>query len=158
MSHIVLTDKVDPRHMDQRIPDWFKRKLHQEDPILYITWNKIRERWVLNQCVQHCPDAPTNWHCHRCRLDPFWMCQEEDGSYMEISDRIIEKARAMNIDRRFGGVEGLIKAMDENDRKKEEQHRKDVKSHIEGHKKDEKRNLQRAIDLMERHDWMRPNK
>jgi hypothetical protein len=152
---VILTD---PRHLDSSVPDWFKRKLYQQDPRLYITWNKIKERWVINECIQHSATAPHHWHHQLCRLNPFFMCQEEDGSYMELGERIFDKIRECDVLRKYGSVENMVKVMEENDRKKDEQKKKDVHEHIQDRKKDEKRNLQRAVDLMERHDWMRPHK
>lgn len=144
---------ITPYAVDCTPPDSFVEKLKAFDPKLYINWNSRKHRWVINECTEHSISAPTGWHCRLCRLNPFFLVQEEDGSYLELGDRVIEILRGMNVQRKYGSEENMLKAMDEIDRKKMADFKKDLHDAIKHRKKDNKRQLEQAITLIDRHDF-----
>jgi hypothetical protein len=103
--------------------------------------------------MEHAIESPDRGHSHLCRRSYVWMVQAEDGSYRPLESSVIEELKGMDIYKKYGGPEGVIKAMKEIDRTNEEKERKAVREHIENQKRDNKRQLEQAITLIDRHDF-----
>ena len=142
---------------EQRTPsEDFVETLRDLDPRLIVTWNRLKHRWVVEECMQHAIEAPSDGHCHLCRRSYVWLVQDPEGGPMPLGSRVIEELRGMDIYKKFDGPEGIVKAMDEIDRKNQEAEKKQVREHIQGRKKDNKRQLEQAITLIDRHDFFGP--
>src|ERR1043165_5149069 len=131
---------------DQRTPgEDFVGQLRAFDPRLIVTWNRRKNRWLIEECMQHAIEAPIEGHCHLCRRSYVWLVQDPDGGYMPLCSRIIEELKGMDVCRKFGSPEGVVKAMDKIDRKNQAAEKKHVREHIQNQKRDNKRQLEQAI-------------
>lgn len=139
------------------VPQWFKDKLRQFDSKLLVMWNKRKERWVIEECMEHLSGQTE--HTHLCRRDPFFLLANPDGSAIDLEDSRIftHWLLKFNIEKRFGGAEGLVAKMNEIDAANEEKERRDARRAIEDAKKDNKKQLEEAITLIDRHDIWRPH-
>lgn len=148
---------ITPYAVDRTPPEHFKDRLRAYDSRLYVQWNSRKERWVVCECIEHSPMAPSGWHHHLCRLSPFFLCQDEGGGYMPLDSAIFDRLNSMDVLRKYGSVENMVKAMDEIDRKAEEAGRKAVREGIQERKRENKDQLEKAVALMDRHDIWRVN-
>jgi hypothetical protein len=148
-----MIELIGDQNPEIRPSERFIEKLKDFDPKLYVVWNFRKHRWVIEECIEHSVCAPTGWHSHLCRRSHVWLVREPDDSYLELCDRVIDELKGMNVQRKYGSMENMIKAMDEIDRKNDEQFRKDLREGIQERKKDNKRQLEHAITLIDRHDF-----
>ena len=83
-------------------PD-FIRRLREFDPDLTVFWHKPKQRWIIEQCIEHL--APTAEHAHVCRRVYVLLVQGDNREYLGLdhADRIFEKLRL--IDTRRQGYE-----------------------------------------------------
>ncbi len=130
----------------------FLESLYSFDPRLIVTWNRRKHRWVIEECMEHAIESPHRGHSHLCRRSYVWMVQDEDGSYRPLESSVIEALKGMDIQKKYGGAEGIVKRMQEIDKQNEEQERKAIREHIQNQKRDNRRQINELVTLIERHN------
>jgi hypothetical protein len=132
-----------------------------------VSWNPRRERHQIEQCVGPCfgkrkIGSDIFDHDHTCNRIFVWLCESEDKSAMPLGDRVIEKLQSMDTMRKYGsGPEALERYKKESAAAEAERNAKiarDTKEVARLNRLDNKRLFSRAVDLIRRHDVLRPNK
>lgn len=67
---------------------------------LHVEWNHRRERWVVEQCIEH--HAPTKKHSHLCRRIYVWLVQGDGNEFMPLGDRVVEHLQSIETSRKYG--------------------------------------------------------
>jgi hypothetical protein len=150
-------------------PSWFLRKMQETfAKDMLITWHKKKQRWVIEQCIEHHPGAlfvnGVQEHSHLCRRIYVWLVRHENNgdAYMPLSERVIERLHEMETYRKYGtGPNALAKfraesaAFDREQEKKKRENAHEIFRYLKRHHRVVRNKLKL---LMERHDWLRPNK
>lgn len=138
---------------EQREPsESFVESLYALDPRLIVTWNRRKHRWVIEECMEHAIESPHRGHSHLCRRSYVWLVQGEDGSYRPLESSVIEAIKGMDVYKKFGGPEGIIRRMEEIDADNDAQQRKDIRDEIQARKRDNRRQINEVVTLIERHN------
>jgi hypothetical protein len=133
-------------------PESFVEQLSSLDARLIVTWNRRKHRWVIEECMEHAIESPSGGHSHLCRRSYVWMVQGEDGSYRPLESSVIEAVKGMDINKKFGGAEGIIRRMEEIEAENDAQQRKDIRDEIQARKRDNRRQINEVVTLIERHN------
>jgi hypothetical protein len=133
-------------------PESFVGQLYSLDPRLIVTWNRRKHRWVIEECMEHIIEAPTLGHSHLCRRSYVWMVQGEDGSYRPLESSVIEELKGMDVYKKYGGPDGVIRRMQEIDAENQDKQRKDIREEIQARKRDNRRQINEVVTLVERHN------
>lgn len=165
-----LGSLIVPQHVveDQQPPEAFVRKLQRTfGPDMHVEWNPRKQRWVIEQCVQHHgSDLPNEHgivpHTQLCRKVYAWLVRDEsDDSFMSLCDRVIEKLHEKETYRQFGTGEAALarwrqhsKEFDDAQAAKQRAMIHDVIRHS---RKDNRTIVNKFVEMFRRHD-MRPNK
>lgn len=144
-----------------RTPDpSFVARLKAFDSDLTASWNKLKNRWTIYQCIEHHPLSGE--HSHLCRRTYVWLCQDEEGTMIPLGDYVMNRLAEMRrnssqwgegevalqrFKRHVANVEAEMKA-------KRERDMADISNH---NRKFNKRQLEQVRHLMQQHD-MRPNR
>lgn len=138
------------------IPESFIRSLRGYDPKLHVQWNPKRRRFTILVCTQHL--APTEMHTHICRSEYVFLCQTDDGELLPLSDAVIDEIRRRDVSRAgYGPTDARRFCADAefaritNDEEIARQQRQIMTDNT----RDNKRQLRKAYDLIQRHDMHR---
>jgi hypothetical protein len=137
------------------VPDSFSQSLRQYDPTLLVTWNARRKRFVVEQCVEHLNPASATEHSHLCRRIYVVMAQdEEDQTMIPLGEKVMEMIRARDVTKLGFGPEDTAKFIKKaTDEIVEHTAKVDKKCAeiVRDCRKDNKRQLRKAIHLMQQH-------
>ena len=138
---------------EQRTPnESFVASLHALDPRLIVTWNRRKHRWLIEECMQHAIESPSDGHSYLCRRSYVWLVQAEDGSYRPLESSVIEELKGMDVQKKYGGPDGIIRRMNEITAENDAKERKHVRDRIQDGNKDNKRQREELITLIDRHN------
>ncbi len=98
MNRIVIVGESTPSE-----PVEFKARLRRFDASLTVSWNRLRRRWVIEQCVEHL--SPTREHTHICRRVYVWLVQGDAGEMLPLGEHVFAKLAAMDTWRQGYGPE-----------------------------------------------------
>ena len=156
MSEIIVKDGP------KTAPESFLKCLKAFDPSLYVEYNPIRHRWVIEQCIEHF--APTAQHSHVCRRIYVWLLEDPEGNYLGLEhvDRIFEELARRDTTRAGyePGPEGLKKFIADADYAlKRDQEKRDaqMKELPRLCRKDNWLSMSRLKLMLQKHS-LRPNK
>ena len=127
------------------VPSWFLSRLKDADPQLVVYFNPFKQRWMIDRQLPG--KVNTN----------VMVVQAENGDFMELSDNTIDRLLSMDSWKKHGSYEAF--------------HRHNVQLEVEAKAKidaeirenyrlaalDDKIQLHRAYDLIQRHDTARVN-
>jgi hypothetical protein len=141
-------------------PESFVQRLLSFDKDLYVTWNKNKNRWVIEQCIEH--HSGRREHDHTCKRIYVWLVQDSEGDMMPLCDRVFDKLGEMRkFTDQFGdgpkSIERFLKFTEECQAKLDSTRDRKMREMARDNSKDNKRQLGLVRDLMMRHD-MRPNR
>lgn len=108
LSRVVLTDAQGNVDLSAApsIPDLFLKSLQAFDKDLFVMWSPTRERYLVHQCVEHCPNGEkiNCGHTQLCRSIYVVICQDKDGVMVPLNERVITTLREMRTEsEKFGG-------------------------------------------------------
>src|SRR6266404_5611701 len=92
-----------------RTPDpAFVARLRDFDKDLIVFWNKLKKRWVVEQCFRH---AGGSEHSHLCQRKYVWLVQDADGDMMPLCDKVFDELRLQrhNSETFGSGPESLVR-------------------------------------------------
>lgn len=150
--------------LSQEAPEDFKRKLFELDPDLQVSWNKMKQRWIICICTHHSATAPCHQHDNCCAMSYVWMVQDEDGDMIPLGnyDWIMNKLKSIDTRRQYGdgpkAKAAYLDVLAKRDQDADAAEAKAIRDRIADTKADHRKQLNEAVMLMERHDWMRPNR
>lgn len=136
------------------IPSDFAEKLRLYNPQLHIEWSEKKKRFLITQCDQHL--SATNEHTHICRRSYVWLVRDEEdnNAFMPLGDHVIEKLKSFDLRVQGYGPEDHARwcadRAAEDKANREEIERKQKESVVNA-RKDNRRQLLRAIHLMQKH-------
>jgi hypothetical protein len=150
-------DLILPRNIDRLVPDWFSTRLKDTDPNLIVYFNEHRGRWIVDRCTRdgvmssigHTHDAT----CPRTNV----IVVHDEGKYMPLCDAVIDQIRAMDTWSTDGSLEkykARNAAMEAEYQVKTDTEQRNL--YIDAGL-DNKRQLNHALDLISRHDVLRPH-
>jgi len=138
------------------VPDWIARQLRDTDPNLIVYFNEHRDRWIIDRCTRDGEMKSTpHTHTSACPKTNV-MILEDEGAYMPLCDEAINKIRSMDT-WKFRSYENYHRdnanraAADAEDRKRK------IKESYREASLDNKRQLNEAYTLVQRHDTARIN-
>ena len=130
------------------------RGLRDIDAGLVIYWNRFKNRFVIDRCIN--PDPHT--HDARCERANVLMVEDEEHGYMTPNDRVLDKIKAMDAWKNYGTLENQRRAREKAKAEHDAKVREDVRENYRLAMIDDKRQISQALDLIQRHDVLRPNK
>jgi hypothetical protein len=140
------------------VPDWFSTRLKDTDPNLIVYFNEIKQRWIIDRCSRD-GVMSSNAHTHdsTCPRTNVIVVNDE-GEYMPLCDEVIDKIRSMDA----WSNDGSLEAYKARNAKMEADYKLKTDTaqrnlYIEAGL-DNKRQLNQALDLIQRHDVLRPHK
>jgi hypothetical protein len=148
-----------PANTERIVPDWFVARLRDTDPNLIVYFNHRKQRWIIDRCYRD-GEFKTIPHTHdpSCPRTNVMVVRDENDGYMPLCDAVIDQLRAKDAWTMHGSLENY-KAFN---RAKEDATQaaidKAVKDLYDDAGKDDKRQLTRAFDLIQRHDVDRPHR
>jgi hypothetical protein len=146
-----------------RTPDAdFVQRLREFDNDLTVFWNPRRERWCIEQCIEHDSFNADGTHSNLCRRIHVKLVQDADKEMMPLCQRVIDGlAEDRKFTEQFGeGPQSLerfhkyVADLEAEDKAKRERKRQEI---MRDNAKDHKRQLEAVRHLMQQHD-MRPNR
>lgn len=132
----------------------FKARLKAFDPLLCVSWNRLRRRFVIEQCIAH--HAPTSEHSHLCERIYVLLVESPEGTMLGLGDHVFTELRARDV-RNAGytedarGRENFLRDAAnacERSQRKIEADQADAVRHCS---RSNRRQLSRAIHLMQQH-------
>lgn len=73
------------------VSDAFRQMLRGYDPDLLVSWNSLKRRFVIEQCVRHY--AATSEHTHVCQRLYVLMAQDEAGVMVPLGEKVMDMIR-----------------------------------------------------------------
>jgi hypothetical protein len=151
-------DLILPRNVVRLVPDWFLTRLKDTDPNLIVYFNELKNRWIIDRCTRdgvmasaaHTHDAT----CPRTNV----IVVNDEGKYMPLCDAVIDTIRAMDTwstDRSLEKYKARNAAMEAAEKAKTDTAMRNL--YVDAGL-DNKRQLNHALDLIARHDVLRPHK
>lgn len=141
-----------------KIPPGFAGRLERLDPSLLLFWNPRKRKWVVEQCVHHY--APTAAHSHLCERIYVWMVQSEQGDPMPLGDHVLDKLRAIDLQRQGfgpGDREKFIRGLNAEQLELERKRDAEIADIMRHNSRLNRAQLAQAWTLIQRHD-LRPNR
>lgn len=127
------------------VPEWFKTRLKDTDPQLVVYFNPFKRRWIIDRRTE---DGQTT---------NVMVCESDTGEPLELSDNIIDRLRSMDAWKKHGTYEAFhrhninLAAADKEKREAE------IRESYHHAALDDKSQLHKAFDLIQRHDVHRVN-
>lgn len=125
-------------------PAWFLKLLRDTDPQLTCYWNPFKTCWVIDRKTE---DGQTT---------NVLVCKADNGDPLPLNENIIDRVRSMDAWKKFGSYEAFhqhnINLAAEDARKRDAE----IKENYRLAALDDKAQLHKAFDLIQRHD-MRVN-
>jgi hypothetical protein len=148
-------------------PAFVKRLQSAFDRDLHVTWHVKKQRFVIEQCVEHHSGQALNSdgvlvHDHTCRRIYVWLVQGEQEDYMPLGDSVIAHLQEMETYRRYGtGPAALERFRQESasfDREQERKRKEEAHSVFQYLKRHNRIVRNKLKLMMQKHDWTRVNK
>lgn len=145
----------------------FLRTLQSYEPSLLITWHAKRRRFMVEQCTEHYDGYGKNEaghpkHERLCRRVYVCMVEDEDGGMAPLGPHVIEKLKSIDTAKKYGtGPDALARFLADSDAQQAEltaENERKQNEAIQYSRKHNKNWFQKAWNLIERHDVLRPNK
>lgn len=140
----------------------FIQRLLSFDKDLTVGWNKLKNRWVIEQCIEHHGGYGSR-HSYLCRRAYVWLVQDEDGDMMPLCERVMSKLREMRAySESFGGqtergLRNFKQYTDSVETELRAERERKMHAVMQEAARDGKRQLEQVRHLMQQHD-MRPNR
>lgn len=130
------------------VPNWFQKRLTELDHGLICYWNPLRRFYVIDRCVLSNEDT---FHVHSPA------CPKTNvTTFPRISEAVIDDLKRMDAWSKFGSVEAMQRNRAEMEQEFKEKNERDQREVHEFAARDNKRQLQQAFDLIQRHDLSTP--
>lgn len=144
-----------PESMDApTIPEYFLRGLKDIDSGLVIYWNRFRNRFVVDRCTR----AEPHTHGVSCERANVLIVEDDEKQFMMPCQWTLDKIKAMDAWTNYGTLENQRLARENAKADWDAKQKEKTKEEYRDAMLDDKRQLLRAIDLIQRHDVARPNK
>jgi hypothetical protein len=131
------------------VPKWFQKRLTELDHGLLCYWNPLRRVFVIDRCVLSNEDT---FHVHSPA------CPKTNvTTFPQVAESVIDDLKRMDAWSKFKDVEAFRQNTKDMESAYQEKSNREQREIHEGAAKDNKRQLQQAFDLIQRHD-MRPNR
>jgi hypothetical protein len=136
------------------IPEGFRRRLHEQDRTLLVSWHEKRHRWLIEQCIgPHLPDGSGD-HTHLCGRIYVYMVQDENRLYLPLGDHVLEELRRRDVSRLGYGPENaddFIRAMNQVDEANKAKIEADMADSVKHASRFNRRQLLQAVRLLQTH-------
>jgi hypothetical protein len=152
-------DLLLPSNIERLVPDWFLTRLKDTDPNLIVYFNPMKQRWIIDRCSRDGEfHSVPHQHTPSCPRTNVLVVQDKDNAYMPLCDEVIAKIRAMDTWSKHSTVESFRAANAEKELAYKIKNEADMRELYLNAAKDDKRQLNQALDLIARHDVLRPHK
>lgn len=135
------------------VSEEFKVKLHAFDPKLTVSWNDLKQRFVIEMCEQHLSGLTE--HNHLCRRSYVWLVQdEEDGSMLPLGEHVLDKLRSIDNERKGYGPEdaaAFIRDFKANDKSIRDKISRDQSDAVKHASRMNRIQLRKALHLIQQH-------
>jgi hypothetical protein len=140
-----------PANMVRLVPEWFSTQLKDTDPNLIVYFNEFKNRWIIDRCsrdgvmfsIAH-KHEPT---CPRTNV----LVVNDEGNYMPLCAAVIDTIRAMDTWSNDGSLEKYKARNSKMETDYQAQTDKEQRNLYIDAGMDNKRQIQQAIDLIDRH-------
>jgi hypothetical protein len=140
-----------PANMVRLVPEWFSTQLKDTDPNLIVYFNEFKNRWIIDRCsrdgvmfsIAH-KHEPT---CPRTNV----LVVNDEGHYMPLCSAVIDTIRAMDTWSNDGSLEKYKARNSKMETDYQAQTDKEQRNLYIDAGMDNKRQIQQAIDLIDRH-------
>jgi hypothetical protein len=136
------------------VPAWFSQRLKDADRNLITYFNPMRGRWIIDRCTRM---DLHDTHTNECPKTNVMILSDEDGNYLPLCDAALDRILSIDAWRDFGSYEQFQRnrmKMEAEDAAKREHN---IDSGYRGASLDNKRQLNEALTLIQRHDVLRIN-
>ena len=139
------------------VPDWFEKSLKTIDPNLIVYFNPHRGKWIIDRC---CRDGEMksvpHQHTPACPKTNVTVVQDQ-GQFMPLCQKVLDDLKAMDAWKDNKSVEEYQAKNAADLKSMEEKNERQIDSLWDALSADGKAQLQKAYDLIQRHDVHRIN-
>jgi hypothetical protein len=136
------------------VPAWFAQRLKDADRNLITYFNPMRNRWIIDRCTR---TDLHDTHTNECPKTNVMILATEDGGYFPLCDEALDRILSMDAWRAAGSYEQFhrnrIRVEAEDAAKREAK----IDTLYREASLDNKRQLNQAFTLIQRHDTARIN-
>jgi hypothetical protein len=143
-----------PTNTERVVPDWFAKALYSTDPNLIVYFNPLKQRWIIDRCTRD-GEFKTIPHTHdgTCpKTNVMVVSDPETKDYMPLCDQVLDFIRSRDAWSNYGSLDNYRASNAEKEAATQAAIDKAVKDLYDEAGKDDKRQLTRAFDLIQRHD------
>lgn len=127
------------------VPDWFQTRLKDTDPSLVVYFNPFKERWMIDRKAEN------------GQTSNVMVCESDNGEYMPLTDNTIDRLRSMDAWAKHGSYEAFHRHNIELAAADKAKRDAEIRENYRLASLDDKAQLHRAYDLVQRHDVARVN-
>lgn len=128
-----------------QVPEWFLTRLKDTDPNLVVYFNPFKRRWMIDRKVEG--QLSTN----------VMVCESDTGEPLPLSDNIIDRIRSMDAWKKHLSYEAFHRHNIELAAADKAKREAEIRESYRLATLDDKRQLHKAYDLVQRHDVARVN-
>lgn len=136
------------------VPAWFSQRLKDADRNLIVYFNPMRNRWIIDRCTR---TDMHDTHTNDCPKTNVMILHGEDGEYLPLCEAAIDRILSIDAWRDAGSYEQFQRnrmKMEAEDAAKREA---SIDTMYREASLDNKRQLNEALTLTQRHDILRIN-
>lgn len=148
MSDLILPDSC------RTVPDWFKQMLLDTDRNLIVYFNPFKGRWIVDRCTR--TDMHDS-HSITCPKTNVLVLEGENGDYYPLCEGAIDRIRSMDQWKEHGSYEAFHRERINREIADLAQREAAIKTSYKEAGLDNKRQLNDAFTLIQRHDTARVN-
>ena len=143
-----------PESMDApTIPESFIRGLKDIDSGLVIYWNRFKNRFVIDRCIN--PDPHT--HTAQCQRANVLIVEDPEHNFMMPSEFTLDRIKAMDAWTNYGTLENQRRTRENAKADHDAKVKEEIRENYKHAMLDDKPQMLKALHLIQQHD-MRLNK
>lgn len=136
------------------VPESFIRGLRNLDPGLVVYWNRFKNRFVIDRCI----NGGDHTHDAGCARTNILICEDDDKMFMMPCQRILDRIEGMDAWEKYGSAEKQREVRENAKAEWDQKNTAEVKENFRLAAIDDKRQILQALTLIQRHDVARPHK